>query len=310
MGKIPSHPEFLSTRTTREPELSFDGWLEGGMGLANHRYGPAWTAAFELGAVQGFVWRAPRASRCDTLLCGVMFPSCDSVGRHYPLAVVCDVPQVVVKRAPHVVPLAFGGFLERAHDAVADFPALAPSELAARLLELGPPSSEDVARAVADYEGWCHSTPVGSAWSAIFTDHPVERSRAIIEDLRVVTATVRGVEAPARAPSIRLPLGAGGPASASLWLDVVRRVCAWNETVPSAFWAVTDGSLVIALGDADAGVLSALWYRDSGGENVYDVGVGFDASPASLGPGSLRSGETPEVRSDRPMSELLASLTR
>jgi hypothetical protein len=60
MGKIPGHPEFLSNRTAREPEESFDGWLEAGMGLASHRYGAAWTSAFELGAVQGFVWRAPR----------------------------------------------------------------------------------------------------------------------------------------------------------------------------------------------------------------------------------------------------------
>ena len=320
MGKIPGHPEFLSNRTAREPEESFDGWLEAGMGLAGHRYGAAWTSAFELGAVQGFVWRAPRASRCDTLLCGVMFPSRDSVGRHYPLAVVCDVPQAVVTRAPHVVPLAFGGFLERAHDAAADFATLAPADLAARLVGLGPPSDDDVARAAADYETWSNETPVESGWSAVFADHPVERSRAVIEDLRTLTAAVRGVEAPAQAVSIRLPLGEGGPASAVLWLDVVRRLCGWNSTVPSTFWAVTDGSLVIALGDAEPGVLSALWYRDPAGENVCEVGATVDAPPASMAPGSQRlSGSPPSsppstadarVRFDGPMSELLASLTR
>ena len=312
MGKIPGHPEFLSNRTGREPEESFDGWLEAGMGLASHRYGAAWASAFELGAVQGFVWRAPHVSKCDMLLCGVMFPSRDSVGRHYPLAVVCDVPQSVVKRAPHVVPLAFGGFLERAHDAAADFATLAPADLAARLVGLGPPSDDDVARAAADYETWCSTTPVESAWSAVFADHPVERSSAVIEALRTVTASIRGVEAPEQAVSIRLPLGEGGPASAALWLDVVRRLCLWNTTVPSTFWAVSDGSLVIALGDAEPGVLSSLWYRDPAGENVYELGATVDAPPASTAPGSQRLTGPPSSnrRFDGPMSELLASLTR
>ena len=319
MGKIPSHPEFLWNRTAREPEQSFDGWLEAGMGLASHRYGPAWTGAYELGAVQGFVWRAPRDAKCDTLLCGVIFPSRDTVGRHYPLAVVCDVPQAIVRRAPHVVPLAFGGFLERAHDAAADFSTLAPAELAARISGLCPPTEDDVARAALDYETWCNSTPVESAWSAVFADHPAERSRVAIQELRALTADVRGVEAPAEAMSIRLPLGEGGPASATLWLDVVRRLCRWNTTVPSTFWAVTEGSLVVALGDAAPGVVSALWYRDPAGDNVYEVGANVEAAPSSAGPRSQRLTGPPSMRSsmadghmriDGPMTELLASLIR
>ncbi|MDF2695814.1 MAG: TagF N-terminal domain, Type secretion system-associated, partial [Labilithrix sp.] len=80
LGKIPGHPEFLQVRTSREPEQSFDVWLEEGMQLAGYQYGPAWTQSFESGSVQGFVWRAPRAARADMLLCGVLFPSCDAVG--------------------------------------------------------------------------------------------------------------------------------------------------------------------------------------------------------------------------------------
>ena len=318
MGKIPSHPEFLQNRTSREPEQSFDAWLEAGMGLASHRYGPAWTDAFELGAVQGFVWRSPRASKCEELLCGVLFPSCDSVGRHYPLVVACAVPSQVVRRAPHVLPLAFGDYLERVHDAAADFSELAPAELAARLAALGPPSEDDVARAAADYDAWCSATPAESAWSAVFADHPAERSQAAISDLREATASLRGVESPAEGLTVRLPLGEGGPASAALWLDVVRRLCNWNTTVPSTFWAVEEGSLVVALGDADPGVLSALWYRDPAGGNVYEPGASADAAPLSIapisqllsGPPSSRSRSDAQICFEGPMTELLASLTR
>lgn len=320
IGKIPSYPEFLENRTAREPEQSFDGWLEAGMGLASHRYGAAWTDAFELGGVQGFVWRAPKASKCDALLCGVLFPSCDSVGRHYPLAVACAVPQRVVMRAPHVVPLAFGDFLERVHEAAADFSELAPADLAARLATLGPPSEDDVVRAAADYDTWCNATAVESAWSAVFADHPVERSQAVIQDLRAAIEPIRGVELPGQALTVRMPLGEGGPASAALWLDVVRRLCRWNATVPSAFWAIADGSLVVALGDPAPGVLSALWYRDSAGENVYELGSSGDSPPSSIAPASQRLAGSPpsprpaapdlSVRFDGVMAELLASLAR
>jgi type VI secretion system protein ImpM len=301
IGKIPTHPEFLQNRTRREPEQSFDTWLEVGMGLASYRYGSMWTNAFELGRVQGFVWRAPRASGCEALLSGLLFPSCDSVGRHYPLAVVCSVPQRVVMRAPHVLPLAFGDFLERAHDAAADFSVLSPGDLAARLLALGPPSEDDFVRANADYDAWCSAARIDAAWSAIFADHPIERSQAVVHGLRAAIEPVRGVEAPLAGLTVRLPLGQGGPASAALWLDVVRRLCHWNATVPSAFWAVDDGSLLVALGDADPAVLSALWYRDPNNEHVYEPGAnGYPSNP----PGD------PQAQLDITMTELLASLAR
>ena len=311
LGKIPTHPEFLSHRTGQEPLESFESWLEAGIGLASHRHGPAWTNAFELGGVQGFVWRAPGTSKCDILLSGIMFPSCDSVGRHYPLAVVGEVPARIVKCAPHVVPLAFGDFLERAHDASADFATLAPGDLASRLSVVGPPTAEDVERAAADYDAWCSATPAANAWSAVFTDHPVERSRLVIEGLRDLTAAIRGVETPERAMTVRLPLGEVGPASAALWLDVVRRLCGWNATVPSTFWAVEAGSLLVALGDADPGMLASLWYRDPNGDGIWDATLATEAPPASMAPLSVRMADAaPPLRFDGPMTNLLASLTR
>jgi type VI secretion system ImpM family protein len=271
LGKIPGHPEFLQVRTSREPEQSFDLWIEEGMQMAAYQYGPAWTHSFETGSVQGFVWRAPRAARTDALLCGVLFPSCDAVGRHYPLAIACEVPQQVVMRAPHVVPLAFGEFLERVHAATADFATLAPGDLTVRLAGLGPPGAEDIARAAAEYDDWCNSARIGTAWSAIFAESPVQRSFDVLRALAAVTEGVRGVECPQAPLSVRLPLGQGGPASAALWLDIIRRLCRWRATVPSTFWAVSEGALVVALGEPAPGVLGGLWHIDHGSDVVVDL---------------------------------------
>lgn len=293
-GKIPSYPEFLSPRTTREPERSFDQWLELGVGLASHQYGADWQEAFETGGVQGFVWRGPGGTS-ETLLSGLLFPSCDAVGRRYPLAVAVGVPRALVAHAPHVLPLAFGDFLERAHHATSDFGELQPADLVARLATLGPPSEEDVTSAIADYDAWCRSTRPEEAWSAIFEDGDPGRSLPILYALGSATEAVRGVEQPAAGVSLRLPLGRGGPASATLWLDVIRRLSRWTRTVPTTFWAVNQGSLVVSLGDAPPGVLSALWYQ--GSEHVYDLTV----PPTAATEGSVLS-----VGSR--MSDLLASL--
>jgi hypothetical protein len=206
-------------------------------------------------------------------------------------------------RAPHVIPLAFGDFLERVHEAAADFAALSPAQLASRLVQLGPPSEEDVLRAAADYDAWCIQMPIGGAWSTVFADLPFERSQAAIESLRSATEAIRGVESPAQGLTLRLPLGQGGPGSASLWLDIVRRLCRWNATVPSAFWTVEKGSLLLALGDAPPDVLPALWVRDPASPGVYDL-TSSDPAPFS----QRLSARPREVRVDAPMTEFLDSV--
>jgi type VI secretion system protein ImpM len=306
MGKIPAYPEFLQTRTTREPEHSFDAWLEAGMGFASYQYGSAWQQGFTPDKVIGFVWRAPGATPPANLLCGLVFPSRDSVGREYPLAIASEIPLAAVMHAPHVLPLALGDFLERAHAATQDFATITPHDLAGRLAMLPPPTEHDIGRALAEYDAWCEATPVESAWSAVFDVEPIDSSVAIIHALVSVTTPVRGVESPVAGSALRLPLGRGGPASATLWLDIVRRLCRWQATVPSTFWAVAEGNLVVALGDATPELFAALW-QPSG--YVQDLTV--TAPPSSIPPsGPTRRDDPSTLRVDAPMSALLGSLSR
>lgn len=321
MGKIPSEPEFLQNRTTREPRHGFEAWLEAGMGYASHRYGSAFTDAFELGAVQGFVFRPAEAVSCDTVLTGVLFPSCDAVGRHYPLTIASEVPEAIARRTPHVLPLAFGDFLERVHEATSDFPDLTGRELSTRLVGVVPPAEDELLRASADYDDWCRNTPVEHAWSAIFPLDSLEMARLTLDEIGRLTAHTRSLDASRRSVALRLPLGEAGPAAASLWLDVVRRFAQTPNRIPCTFWGVESGSLVVALGDPTPPMVASLWLAGS----EHEVSVGgpsgslappsdSTAVPSSGSPGlppfGPRSSPLFAVPSDAPMSALLDALVR
>ncbi len=321
MGKIPSEPEFLQNRTTREPRHGFEAWLEAGMGYASHRYGSAFTDAFELGAVQGFVFRPAEAVSCETVLTGVLFPSCDAVGRHYPLTIASEVPEAIARRTPHVLPLAFGDFLERVHEATSDFPDLTGRELSTRLVSVMPPTEDELLRASAEYDEWCRSTPVEHAWSAIFPSDSLEMARLALDELGRLTAHTRGLEASRRTIALRLPLGEAGPAAASLWLDVVRRLAQTPSRVPCTFWGVESGSLLVALGDPTPPMVASVWL--AGSEHEVRIGavsgslappsdatsVSSSGSPTSIAVGP-RSAPSFAVPSDAPMSALLDALVR
>lgn len=304
LGKIPTHPEFLQNRTTREPERSFDAWLEAGMGFAGHRFGAPWIDAFELGSPTAIVWQSSGSAKCKALVAGVLFPSHDSIGRHYPLAIVSSIPRSVVARAPYVLPLALRAFLERAHDLSADFADLSPDELAARLVELSAPTEHDVESAAMEYDAWCRSARVADAWTAILTDSPMALVMSVVARVRAATEALRGGDFPTGSAVLRLPLGHGGAATAALWLDVVRRACAGHEASQIAFWAIVDETLIVALGRSHPSTFAALWYRHA--MNDIDLVVYAKSSFDTFSSMSSEFG----VRFDASMTEFLASVSR
>jgi len=272
LGKVPRRAEFLAPRTSREPESSLDAWLEAGMQLASYRHGPTWaTSSFEGGAVTGFVWRAPRQAKADVVLTGLLFPSRDAVDRHYPFVPCAPVPARAIENAPHIAPLAFGGFLERVYTATFEYGFLEPAAIIERLAMIAPPAPEEISQASAEYDAWCCSTRLDTGWSGVFGERAIEPLMATIHALGAACDVVRGVEQPTSPTHVRLPLGSGGPGSAALWLDVVRRLCQWRATIPSSFWAVEGGTLVVALGDAAPEAVGDLWPGDRGVPLAHDL---------------------------------------
>jgi type VI secretion system protein ImpM len=314
LGKFAGHPEFL--RADGDTAASLDEWLNSGWQAALLRHGDAWSRGFKMGSAYGFLWRArarpgEKPGATDDRLCGVIAPSVDSIGRDYPLCVFARVPAALVARAPHAVPLAFGDFLEQAYALVTDARArpMPSDELAHHLRTLAVPSYADVGQAEAEYLQWCREARLGDAWGAVFPGvDPLDRAARVLDVLAGALAPFRGREGVETSLTLRLPLGAGGPAAAVLWIDVVRRMCRWSSAAPSAFWATDAGALLLPLGAPPPGMLRELWSADPTNETVYDVAAGEDQSP----PSGLRhlAWALRDQRPDARMIELLDALVR
>ncbi len=316
LGKFAGHPEFL--RADGDAAASLDAWLNAGWEAALMRHGAAWSGAFKMGAAYGFLWRPPvpargAGARVDPgeRLCGVIAPSVDSVGREYPLAIAARVPAALIAHAPHAVPLAFGDFLEGAYALVSEARTrpMAADELSHHLRGLAVPSYAEVGQAEAEYLAWCHHARLEQAWGAVFPGpDPLDAAARALDTLAGALAPFRGREGVETPLTLRLPLGAGGPAAAVLWIDVVRRLCRWSSAAPSAFWAAEEGALLLPLGAPAPSMLRELWSADPSNETVYDVTMGNDAGPAS----GLRhlAWTLRDQRPDARMEELLAALLR
>jgi type VI secretion system protein ImpM len=269
VGKCAGHAEFL--RPDEGVVAQFDAWVERGMTWALERWGTAWKSALPMGVAYGFLWRAPRA---DASLCGIIAPSRDAIGRDYPLAVLSPVAHAVIARAPHVVPLAFGGFLDSAYDTVVEARVApwSPRDLAAQMAMLVTGGPDDVLRAEAEYASWTYETRLDTAWAAVFPEQdPITAVARTLDALSAALVPLRGREDPETPLVLRLPLGHGGAAAAAVWIDVVRRLARWSRTIPSAFWAVDEGALLIAPGVVSPSVLAEMWRADPSSDVVYEA---------------------------------------
>ncbi len=303
LGKVGGHPEFL--RAPDELSSTLDGWLDTGWQVANGLYGSSsWGDAFADGSSYGFLWS--HGSKIGEVSCGVIAPSIDSVGRRYPLVIACRTATSTVAKGWPVVPLAAEAFVDEAHALVIESQAsrLAAADLGARLTQLAIPCEGDVEAAARDYSAWSAQTRIEEVWSAIFADSaaPLEMAAAAIDVLAEGLRPWVGQEWPATSLVLRLPMGQGGPAAAVVWLDIVRKLTRWKQTIPTAFWADEMDTLVIALGPPTPAVLVELWKGNAGSEQVFDV----VATSFGVGAGAAR--RFMDAHPDATMSELERSL--
>ncbi len=237
LGKFAGYPEFLRPRETGEALDSLDTWIDEGTQTAFERWGPQWNTAFVMGAAYAFVWKA----RPDDMhLCGIIAPSRDAVGRDYPLVIATRFHPALVARAPHIVPLAFGDFLDEAYRIVdeARSTPMTVESFTAQVDRIGAVAVEEALRAEAEYAEWAYQTRLDEGWGAVFgSDRPLDHAAYALESIGAALVPVREHRSLESPLVLRLPLGAGGAAAAALWFDVVRRICRWSSVVPTGFWS-------------------------------------------------------------------------
>jgi len=273
-GKIPRMGDFVRMRSTGEPLSSFEGWIVEAMASGEDRRGPQWASQYAAGSMYAFLFRAPKAAKATSVLAGVLRPSQDAVGRKFPLVVCAPIVETAISRAPHLLPLVLGDFLEGATHALLSADAIASQQqFEDHVSRIPAPRFDAADHASNEYAQWTQMTPLHTAWSSIYGEpYPPAVLHALYTIIEAI-APFRGQEAPATPLSVKLPLGGGGVAAAAFWIDVVRSSARWRATVPTSFWHFdgASGSILIQLGETPTSSLVELWSPDPHSDHVCDL---------------------------------------
>ncbi len=84
-GKLPARRDFVTVGVSPRVLAFWEGWIEAGLRESREVLGDDWPSAFEMTPPWRF-WLGP--DHCGETVVGVFVPSCDGVGRSYPLAVL------------------------------------------------------------------------------------------------------------------------------------------------------------------------------------------------------------------------------
>lgn len=141
-GKLPALGDFASRRLPDEFVRGWDDWLQQGLAAARETLGTHWLAHYLVAPIVRF-WLAPGVLGAPAWT-GLVMPSVDRVGRHFPLVVVQPAGALASALAAHAWFGAVDGAARRVLDlacGVDDFEAA----LAAVDADAAPPATATVA---------------------------------------------------------------------------------------------------------------------------------------------------------------------
>jgi len=291
-GKTPRMGDFLRVGRRGPAGDALEQWVEQGLAHAEAKRGREWPAIYAAGATYAFIFRPPRASNVRETLVGVMKPSVDSVGRRFPLVVYAQCLPRATAPWPHVLPMALGDFLDAAATLLFEADSVTGiADMQAALVRMQPPQVTAGDRNAQEYDAWAAGTPLGHAWNVVYGGDPMSAPRAVHTIIEAVEP-FRGQELAATKLGLRLPLGPGGVAAATFWLDTVRRIARTPQEVRSCFWSFDgqSGCAIVQLGDTPGSTLLELWSPDPNSEYLCDLVV-----PTSVDVGRFMSKLPPHV---------------
>ena len=89
-GKLPSHGDFLRRRVPDAFVERWDAWLQQSMSESRSTLGERWLEVYLTSPVWRFVFAAGACGPVPVI--GLMAPSVDRVGRHFPLTIIAELP--------------------------------------------------------------------------------------------------------------------------------------------------------------------------------------------------------------------------
>ena len=113
-GKLPSLGDFASRRLPEVFVGRWDRWLQHGLVAARAQLGDGWLDVYLVAPILRF-WVAPGALG-DEAWAGLMMPSVDRVGRHFPLTIARPLQPLAAALAAHDWYVALDGTARRVLD--------------------------------------------------------------------------------------------------------------------------------------------------------------------------------------------------
>ncbi|WP_372528563.1 type VI secretion system-associated protein TagF [Piscinibacter sp.] len=134
-GKMPNLGDFVSRRLPDDFIRDWDDWLQHGLANARTELGADWLARYLVAPVRRF-WLAPGVLG-HAGWAGVLMPSVDSVGRHFPLTIAAAIGQPARSLAPVLAARDWFGAIDAAARKVLDV-QFSPDDLEFELTLVGP----------------------------------------------------------------------------------------------------------------------------------------------------------------------------
>lgn len=237
-GKVPVHGDFVRRNATGAAVRALDDWLRTGLYGTGNGVDQALDKAREIGVAYPFYF-APREA--EQVLVGVMGPSRDSIGRHYPFLVAFEAGAYDTQRAVQV-PVQYNAFFEQAAVLVREAAAghIERHDLDARIdaLDVLPgmgPSS-------ASFGSYVQQERLVAFWKRLW-DHPQDsRKYLLFKNLIDVLLPLRDGVPPSFPLVLRFPLSRDGRTAdydVSFWLDVCLRLLGARAVQFSFFWTLS-----------------------------------------------------------------------
>jgi type VI secretion system ImpM family protein len=271
VGKLPAWADFVRLGARGDSFESLLSWMIDGTerAAALPRTSGERSLSSPGHAVHAFAYSEPGAA---WLLAGALSPSSDQAGRGFPLAAAAELVIAPAERGePGILPILLEGVWAATGELVQQLRELDRQSIAAQpawQVELAASAGE----ALATYRRWTEELALQEFLALVFGGDIVAAARGIATTEEAVRP-YRNVEAPATPLSLRLPLGEAGGAAVCFWLDLVKRLAGWRQTLPSFFWSHDGGAgaLMLHLGSVPLAAFAELWAPTGRCDEVCDL---------------------------------------
>lgn len=244
VGKIPGSGDFITVHGGSPTRVAFDAWLRESFALAAER-----GVALPPHPLH-FIYRAESG---DEVLAGCLGPSCDAVGRSFPLAIYRSIPSTQAAAHLPALPLAVTHFIHAAASFMCSAVVHERDAFVHGLSEL--PDIESVDYSEAEQLG--HSALLEASASSLFQRlfGEISAGGQFYGLGTVLAAAERASQRVRGRCAFLLDCPVVGDIDVRFWLALIGQRLGWKASVPTLMWSPPMQRMLVALGAPSTNIL-------------------------------------------------------